>query len=211
MRLIEIPVRRNPQLILVPLLVFGASVVGANQARRPTTAHPAQNDSAFARWVEFKSKEGKFTILFPSAPKVRTPDDHELVDGLPMYYATYQSSIKYSAIYIDYPENLEAPVVSKDVLDRARDAGIAGSAEAQERPRILSETDINFEGHPARLLRIAMSGGRSTWCKFIVVKNRFYFLEVVLPKPNGKTSGAEAQEKIARFFLDSFRLIPEVA
>jgi len=210
MRLIETLVLRRPQLILLLLLLFGASVVGASQARRPTNAHPSQGDSAFARWVEFKSKEGKFTILFPDAPKVRTPDDDEPIGGLLMYYATYQSSIKYSAIYIEYPENLEAPVVAKDVLDRARDAGIAASAEAQERPRILSETDINFEGHPARLLRIAMSGGRSTWCKFIVVKNRFYFLEVVLPKPHGKTSGDEAT-KIARFFLDSFRLTPETA
>jgi len=128
-----------------------------------------------------------------------------------MYYATYQSSIKYSAIYIQYPENLEAPVVAKDVLDRARDAGIVSSAEAQERPRILSETDTSFEGHPARLLRIVMSEGRTTWCRFVLVKNRFYFLEAVFPKPRGKGSAAEDYEKIARFFLDSFRLIQEIA
>lgn len=202
---------RKSQLVLLILISLGASVVGASQARRSRNARSTQVDSAFARWVEFKSREGKFTILFPGAPKVRTPDDDEPVGGLPMYYATYQSSVKYTAMYIEYPENLETPVVAKDVLDRARDAGVASSADAQERPRILSETDITFEGHPARLLRIAMSGSKTTWCKIVLVKNRFYFLEVVLPKPHSKGSGAQEYEKIARFFLESFRLIPEIA
>ena len=189
MRPMEIGVLKKPRLILLASLVFGTSVIGASQARRPTPTRPTQGDSEFARWVEFKSDQGKFTILFPDDPKVRTPDDHDLVGGLRMWYAIYQSSIKYSAIYIEYPENLEAPVTAKDVFDRSRDAGMASSAGAKERPRLLSETDMILEGHPARLLRIAMSGGRSTWCKFIIVKHRFYFLEVVLPKPTAKISG----------------------
>ena len=203
--------RNKSRLILLASVLLGVSLAEASQTRRPSSNRPAHDDAVFDRWVEFKSDEGKFTILFPNDPKVRTPEDHDLVGGLRMYYAIYKSSINYSAIYIEYPENLEAPVVAKDVFDRARDAGMMSSASAKERPRLLSETDINLEGHPARLLRIAMSEGRSTWCKFIVVKNRFYFLEVVLPKPSGKISDRETQEKIARFFLDSFRLVPEVA
>lgn len=197
--------------ILLVLIVLTASVSGASQARRPTATQAAHEDSAFARWVEFKSREGKFAIRFPDSPKSRTPDDQQTPGKLPMYYATYQSSIKYTAMYIEYPENLEAPEVAKDVLDRARDAGINASGEAKESPRIIGETDASFEGHPARLLRIRLSEGRTTWCKFVVVENRFYFLEVVLPKPVGKSREAEVYEKIARFFLESFRLIGEIA
>ena len=199
------------QRVLLVLIVLSASLTGASQARRPRNAHPGPPDSAFARWVEFKSTEGKFAILFPNSPKSRTPDDGQTPGKLPMYYATYQSSIKYTAMYIEYPEDLEAPEVAKDVLERARDAGIAASDEANERPTIVNETDISFDGHPARLLRVRMSGGRDTWCKFVVVKNRFYLLEVVLPKPLGKSSGAVDYEKKARFFLDSFRLLGEIA
>lgn len=198
-------------LSLAILIVLNFSVGAGTEGSQTKSAQPRQMDSTFARWVEFKSKEGKFTILFPDSPKVRTPDDEPWDGGLPMYYATYQSSIKYTAIYIEYPEMLESPMVAKDVLDRARDAGLASSAQSRERPSILSETDTSFEGHPAKLLRIAMSGGRTTWCKFVVVRNRFYFLEVVLPKPSGKVSEAKTYEKIARFFLDSFRLTLEIA
>src|ERR1700693_5275381 len=108
------PVTRVLQHTLMLLIVFSGSVVDASQHRKPRTVLPKLTDSVFERWVEFKSKGGKFTIFFPASPKTHSPDD-EPSGHVPMYYATYQSTIKYSAMYIDYPESLEAPIVAKDV------------------------------------------------------------------------------------------------
>lgn len=195
---------------LILLIGFSGAVAGTGQNGKLRTAQPKLNDSRFERWIEFKSKEGNFSILFPDAPETHSPDD-EPTGPLPMYSATYQSTIHYTAMCIDYPENLEAPIVAKDVLDKARDSGLIGSAEALEHPKLISEREVSFEGHPARELRINMSGGRVALCKFIIIKNHFYLLEVVLPKPTPPSRRTIDYEKIARFFLDSFRTIQETA
>lgn len=199
------------QLLLIALILIAATNISAAQVKRSKSPAPSPPDLAFGRWVEFKGIDGKFTILFPGVATIKFMGDGQSSGGLKKYFATYQSTIKYSVMSYEYPENLEAPMVAKDVIDSTRDAGIAASVQAGERPRVISETDTDFEGHPARILQISMARGRTTWCKFVVVKNCFYFIEVVLPNPGGRIGTSDSQEKIARFFLDSFRLFREVA
>ncbi len=199
------------QLLLITLTFFAAASIGTAQTKRSMNPASQLPDSAFNRWVEFKPPDGRFSILFPGVATMRFMDDEQSSDGRKKYYATYQSTIKYSVMSYEHPENLEAPIVAKDVIDSTRDAGIAASAQAGEKPSVISETVTNFEGHPARVLQISMAGGGRTWCKFIVVKNHFYFIEVVLPSSGGRVGISVAQGKIAEFFLNSFRLYREVA
>lgn len=192
---------------LMLLVLIGSSVDGVAQRRKPdkgSTPQPA-DDYFPERWKEFSPEDGTFRILFPGTPKESTVDENFSPDRYPTYYASYKSFLSYVALHIEYDGEIENPASAKEVFDRARNKIISVSAELKESPRIIKEEDISFEGHPGRFLQVALSNNKVTWNKFIIVKNRFYFLQVEMLKR--ATRAGNDYEKIAMRFLNSFRLL----
>jgi hypothetical protein len=189
------------------MILFGSSVVGLAQQKKPAKVSPppSANDYFPERWKEFSSKDGTFKILFPGTPKESTIDDNAAPDSYPTYYASYKSFLSYSALYVEYDEDIENPAAAKQAFDRARNSALSTATQLRESPRIIKEEDISVEGHPGRFLQMGLSNNKAVWIKFVVVKNRFYYLQVEML--NGPSRTCNDYEKIAMRFLDSFRLI----
>ncbi len=187
---------------LMLLVLIGSSIDGIAQ-RKKSAPQPA-DDYFPERWKEFSSEDGTFRILFPGTPKESNADENFSPGRYPIYYAIYKSFLSYMALYAEYDGDIENPASANAIFDRARNKIISVSAELKESPRIIKDEDISFEGHPGRFLQVALSNNKVTWNKFIIVKNRFYFLQVEMLK--GASRAGNDYEKIAMRFLNSFRL-----
>jgi hypothetical protein len=188
---------------LAVLILLSSHVVAAGQQEKAGSVPPPQaNDYFPERWKEFTSREGKFKILFPGTPVEWTKSDS------PSYTVSYTSFIKYTASFIELPGDVGSLGDAKGVLDKARESVMAISVAAQENPQVVKEVEASFQGYPGRILQIDSGNNKVIRYKFILVKNRLYYAEVITPKGRPDTPGAENDyEKIAMTFLDSFSLI----
>ena len=199
--------RRILYFHLMLLVLIGSSVDGTAQRKKPAKGSAPQSAADYfpERWKEFSPEDGTFKILFPGTPKESTADENFSPDRYPTYYASYKSFLSYVAMYIEYDGDIENPASANETFDRARDKIISVSARFKESPRIIKEEDVSVEGHPGRFLLVDLANDKFVWHKFIIVKNRFYFLQVEMLKGNPR-AGSD-YEKIAMRFLNSFRLL----
>ena len=164
-----------------------------------------------ATWTEFSSTEGKYRIQFPGTPlqwsllleSLRTPST---------FHATaYSSSGQYTVMYLDYAETPTPTdrAALKSFLDDLRDGQMDSQQQKGGKLTVLSEIDITFDGYPGRLM-VADINGMAVWrVKTIVVKNRVYFITVLMPRDDPKASDAKVYEKVSMKFINSFGLIKE--
>jgi hypothetical protein len=198
--------RRTVQPIFILALICGSSVSGIAQLKKPAQP-PRAADPSLQRSEEFISREGRFSVLFPGTPKESAPDDNYSPDRYPMYYVTYKSAASYMVMYIDYPEMIDSSALAKAYMDRARDAGLSAADRAGDHPQLVKEMDIAFEGHRGRFFQINLASNKILRGNFIVVRNRFYYIEVITPTGQSKARGAKTDyERMAMRFLNSFHL-----
>jgi len=168
-----------PTLILALLILVGTW---------PNTQQPA--------WKEFSSAEGKFSAIMPTDLKTSVIAT-DTAEGrlLTHTVSTTDSDLsEYSVSWTEYPrESLEQRMTESRFI-KMRDAlvGYKGG-------RVLNESVVSQEGHPARDITFSTSEGRVVRVRFYSLKNRLY--QVM----------AEAKEKdavgVERFF-NSFKLLP---
>jgi hypothetical protein len=148
-------------------------------------------------WVKYDSEQGRYSLLFPSQPKLTaqgptSPDDKQVAQ----YRAqASDSNGLYMVIYSDYPPDLEFS------FDKARDAAVA-----TVRGRLLSEKTISLGGNPGReWTTLTKPSVREHLIRARVYKvgKRVYILQHLFYK----SSDTEAQEekKTIKFF-DSFKV-----
>jgi len=156
-------------------------------------------------WKEYSSKRGLFTIIFPGTP---TDDDNS--SGTPsrlegrkyMLTTTAVYAVYYMDFPADFPNDLEKEgMLRKQWFDNARDATVS-----QSKARFLDETDIAIDGHPGRLLKLALPGGGILREKQFVVGKRVYQILVITPKESLAPDGGRFDQSRATRFLDSFKL-----
>ena len=72
---------------------------------------------------------------------------------------------------------------------------------------MVKEADSLLEGHPSRFIRIDLGDKSVVRVELIMVKNRLYYIEIIVPKGREGVMGAENDyEEIATSFLNSFKL-----
>jgi len=73
----------------------------------------------------------------------------------------------------------------------------------------VSETDITFDGYPGRFLVADLNRVAIFQIKTLVVKNRVYWITVLMPKDDPKVSDTKVYEKLSMKFINSFNLMKE--
>ena len=148
-----------------------------------------------APFKEFRSDEGRFTVLMPGKPEVQN-------EAMNMPFGTV-NTITYMAgsrkigcivSYADYPALLIKTTDPQKLLDGARDGTIKDG-----NGRLISETRINFHGLPARDVLIEIPGKAFTSTRYILKSPRFYALLFFTPEDKGH------EQDISQFF-NSFKI-----
>jgi hypothetical protein len=164
-----------------------------------------------ATWKEFLSPEGKYRIQFPGTPfpwsialeSLRTPST--------LYTMVYNSSGQYTVMYLDYAE---APIPTdraalKNFLDDLREGQKDRQEQAGGKLTVVSETDITLDGYPGRLMVANINNIAILRVKTIVVKNRVYFISVLMPKDDPHAADTKVYEKLSMKFINSFNPMKE--
>jgi hypothetical protein len=196
-------VMKIQKYILIVLTFFTGIVPVMAQEKKPILPAGAQTviiDGPSG--TEYVSAAGRFKIRFPGVPQEFEGTYDTKLGQIASHLVMLAADITHAVNYTDYPMNIEQPELVKGVLDNARDGGLA--RVAKEEPRILSETDVSIEGHPARFLRVELKGDAIIRYKFVVVGNRVYVLSVGTPK---RPDAQAEYERLATTFFDSFKLM----
>ena len=166
---------------------------------------PLEADFA-GTWKEFSSADGKFKIQFPGTP-YQAP--LELPKQLKFHLVGYQSACSYSARYLEFPKIEKDPTALKVFLDSMRDAELEYLEQRGKKPKVLSETDITYDGYFGRMLVVQLPNNVIYRSKTIVVNNRLYVLTAMVPQVDGQSAARNAYEQLAMKFIESFSLLPE--
>jgi hypothetical protein len=152
-------------------------------------------NNKLAPFKEFRSDEGRFTVLMPGKPEVQN-EAMNMPFGMVNTITYMAGSRKIGCIvsYADYPALLIKTTNPQKLLDGARDGAIKDG-----NGRLISETSINFHGLPAKEFRTEVSGKAFTAARFILASQRFY--ELVFFAPTDK----DHEQDISQFF-NSFKI-----
>jgi hypothetical protein len=151
--------------------------------------------SKLAPFKEFRSNEGRFTVLLPGEPKREDQSADTPVGKVEMFMFTAGTSKIGCAIsYTDYPEQMVNSTDPQKVLDGARN-GAVSNVQGQ----LVSESKVNFYGLPARDVVIEIPNKAFITTRLILASPRFYQLMFIAPTDKGH------EQDISKFF-DSFEI-----
>ena len=130
-----------------------------------------------APFKEFRSDEGRFTVLMPGKPEVQN-EAMDMPFGTVNTITYMAGSRKIGCIvsYADYPALLIKSTDPQKLLDGAKDGTIKDG-----NGRLISETSIDFHGLPARDVLIEIPGKAFTATRYILTSPRFYTLVFFAP------------------------------
>jgi hypothetical protein len=157
--------------------------------------HNYLGSDKLAPFKEFRSNEGRFTVLMPGEPKSEDQSADTSVGNVKMFIFT-AGSTKVGCVvsYADYPEQLINATDPQKVLDVARNGAISNV-----KGRLVRENKFDFHGLPARDVVIEMPNKIFVTTRLILAGPRFYQLMLIAPKDNSH------EQDIAKFF-DSFKI-----
>lgn len=130
-------------------------------------------------WADFKSPEGKFSVLLPGTP-TRTIDTNPATAPLEFgVFRLTQDNIQYIVAYYDYSRAVIQSTDPQILLLGAR-TGIQGDIGGT----VESEKDITLDNqYPGRELTLAAADGtRVMRARIFLVNNRLYRIEALGPK-----------------------------
>lgn len=155
--------------------------------------------AADTTWQEFKSAEGRLTVLFPGEPKLeRTPVDVPNVGKVEEVMWTYELKdvAMFGVAWVDYPKELVAQGDRTKMLDGARD-GAAKNIGG----KIVSEKPITMHGFPGRELKVEVPKSPLVFlAQIYLVNERLY--QVILVTTASHASAPEVTKFFASFKFD---------
>jgi len=136
---------------------------------------------AAAEWMNYKSEDGKFSIMFPKAPQASNEAVETAVGKVDTHILMCESTDEgdnavYGIVYVDYPATLMSSDMSKDKLDVMFNGAIEGGA-ANMKGAVQSRENITYKGYPGMKGKISFEGGIMIM-EAILVKSRIYMMEV---------------------------------
>lgn len=146
-------------------------------------------------WAEFKSDDGRFSILMPAKPNYAT---QTLETGQGRFeHHVFIATVGLLVCFVDYadlPKQLGDAKNSDALFDLARDEFLKGAQAKLER-----ETNISMDGHPGRELRMRVYGG-AVGLRLFLISGRLYQLSITLVDKQ-----ALSQEETIEKFFKSFK------
>jgi TonB family protein len=195
--------------------IIAGCIAPCAQAQRAGTSTSRSNAGTITEkvWKEFKSPEGRFSILLPETPLKNDDPIETRVGNVPTHtYFVFEDTSVYIILYADMPAGRPDPGQTKPMLDAGRDRMLSQDPKM----KLVSEKDISLGAHAGREL-IAHDDDTVTRARVYIVNERLYQIlfsmrtEVAL-KPGGNfETRTELFEANSSRFLDSFKLIADSA
>jgi len=157
--------------------------------------HTFTGSDKLAQFKEFRSDEGRFTVLMPGKPKAQNQTLDSPVGKVDMVmYMVGSRKVGCAVAYADYPQQLINSTDPQKILEGAKNGAVKNVSG-----RLVSETSIDFHGLPARDVVIEVPNKAFITARFILVGPRFYELMFIAQTDKGH------EQDISRFF-DSFAI-----
>ncbi|HEV7473700.1 MAG TPA: hypothetical protein VGN90_06615 [Pyrinomonadaceae bacterium] len=149
-----------------------------------------------SEWREFTSKEGRFSASMPGNAATSMVATNTAKGTLLTYITSTNDKDlnEYLVSWTEYSQNSIEQRATEKTFDRMRDALVRTKSGT-----VLSESAVNFQNYPARLVTFSLPNDRLVKVRFCFVKNRVY---QILAETRKEDAGA------AEKFLDSFTLLP---
>jgi hypothetical protein len=167
-----------------------------------STAHSQTED-----WQDFRSLEGKFSILFPGEPQLKVDTISTAVGPLAYHTYLYQTqdttadNLVYLLSYCEYPEGTFHKD-STSLIDEFFEVTIDASVEAVH-GELAYHTERNYRSHPGRFWRINYRSGNAVLkTRAFLVGQRYYSVQVATIRPRSLNTAGDR-------FMDSVRVIEE--
>ncbi len=155
--------------------------------------HTFTAGNKLAPFKEFRSDEGRFTVLMPGKPELQnqvTP-----VGKINMFmYMAGTNKANCAVAYADYPAQFIDSTDPRKILEGAKNGAIKNISG-----RLISETSIDFHGLPAKEVHIEIPNKGFVTARFILASPRFYELMFIASEDKGH------EQDISKFF-DSFTI-----
>jgi hypothetical protein len=163
-----------------------APATGSGSA--PTAAAP---ETFEPKWEKYESKEGKFTIEFPSTPEESPAGGMKMIGAKFGVTAKDDRTAMCGVAFLDFPP--DAKIDTKAALE-------GGMNSHKANAKVIEEKDIKVGGNPGKAL-VVQNDSHRKWVRMIVVKKRLYVLTCGGPSDRG-----DVDSPIATKTLDSFAL-----
>jgi hypothetical protein len=154
-------------------------------------ASTACNRKRAYEWHTLEASDGSFSVSLPGdAVQVDTPAK-SVTGGSIISHSFKVRASKDAAYGCSWWEDSSSPRdrTAEQILDTARDGGLSAA-----NVRLISESTLTFQGHPARDIRGIAHGVAAYDNRLVVAGNRLYTLLVV------DVSGKHDSESIEKFF-----------
>ncbi len=160
---------------------------------------PTQTDTKDA-WQEFRPAEAGFVMLLPSKPKEAKAQMQIGAQTFKTHsYMLHDSANDYAVSYFELPQPSE-PRPLKTLFDEVRDATVATF-----KGQLLAEQPGQFQGYPARALKIATGPGETIQSLLCLVEQRVYTVTV---KTQIATDNSQPGKVAADRFIRSIKFTP---
>jgi len=155
----------------------------------------SMGNDKLAPFQEFRSNDGRFTVLMPGKPEVRNEAmDMPFGKVNTITYMASSRKVGCAVAYTDYPALLIKSTDPQKLLEGAKNGAIKNVSG-----RLVSETSIDFHGLPARDVVIEIPNKALVTARFILVSPRFYELMFFA------TTDKSHEQDISQFF-NSFKI-----
>ncbi len=156
---------------------------GSAAAAAPETFEP--------KWEKYESKEGKYTIEFPSKAEENDKGGMKMVGAQFGVTAKDPRTAMCGIAYVDFPP--DAKIDTKAALE-------GGMNSHKQNAKVLEEKDVKLGKNPGKSL-VVQNDSHRKWVRMYIVGKRLYVLNCGGPSDRGDTDAP-----IATKTLDSFAL-----
>jgi hypothetical protein len=170
-----------------------AAQPAAPAANAETPARPAAPTATEAAWQEFRSAEGRFSVLFPAEPKAsfNPPDSSGHSEHR---FAVERNGGAFMVAYDDFAPGRVGPQYADEVLTQAQKALLAGM-----NGKLREENPATLDGRPGKQIIFETADHTVGKLRVFVGQNRLY--QVLFVGPAGQESSPDADRFFASFKL----------
>jgi hypothetical protein len=191
------------RFLLIIMALFASAHFVPVHAQDPPPPPPAR-DYFPKTWDEYSFPAGKFRIRLPQKPVESTSTNQS---GLTVNSVDYKGLIAYRVSYVDYPGPIDNPDKVKGMLQGLKTAALNSLRDKEV--RIVSEREIDVDGHPGLFLHIEVAGKEVIRLQWVLAGSRFYTVSATSRKGSREElEGENDFEKAALGFISSFHVLP---
>ena len=192
----------SKRLALIALGVLFALAIGCQPGFAQDFSVESKTPPSVVGAGTFVSLEGKFTIALPQGMHGFRPLSVNTAAGRASgdAYTWTMKEGSFIAGYVDAPQPLDGPDVSRKVFENIR-KGMDEWARSQN-GKLVAQRRIDSEGHPALEVKLELPVGL-TWQRYYLVSRRLYEVNLALKAEQ------RAYEDLALKVLDSFKILSD--